>query len=365
MMRTWFFILIVFLAGNVLAVEGVSPGSYEVDFGLGLDRDFVFDFVLNGEDELRVMGDFVDYVELDKERISGSESVVASLSLPEDILIDSLIDWDYGVNNIWILAGDVAAIIKVEVPYPNEYILLEVKAPNMDLGDDVEIEVGALNLGKDDVFVESSVELYRKGGSNSRELVDEFDLGGRMVNVSKKEVFGVSLDTNNYSSGDYLAVARAEYGESVSSMENVFRLGDFKARVLNYSEEFYGGKINKLEVWVESLYNNNMKDVYVGVCIVESGKCFDSILVDFDKWEKRKMLVYFDARDIESNVDVEISLYYGDEVESDVVKLWFLEGFDWFALFWVLGVLVLIGFVLWRLRRMFSKSLGNVFGSKK
>ena len=46
---------------NVLALSGVKPGSYDVDYDEGLNRDFVFDFYIDGGNYERVFveGEFL------------------------------------------------------------------------------------------------------------------------------------------------------------------------------------------------------------------------------------------------------------------------------------------------------------------
>ena len=345
------FLFLVLFFGSVLAVEGVSPGSYEVDFEGGMERDFVFDFILSGEEELRVVGDLAGFVELDKGRISGDERVVATLKLPEEI--DS-----FGINSIRIFAGDVVGIIKIKVPYPDRFVELELSAPNENTGEDVDIVLKVFNFGREHVFVNASASVYRQRDGERGEFVEGFGLGTGWVNVSGNVIFESVLNGSNYSSGDYVVVASVDYGSGVAEEENIFRLGEFKIRMLNYSGEFYGGRINRFEIGIENLWNDRVSEIYAEIRVVDSGEGFDSAIVSLNEWEKKTLVGYFNAKGIKRDVDVEISLHYGDKVEREIVRLKYLEGFNW-VLF--IGGFVVCGFVglflwwFWKKSRSGSK----------
>jgi len=346
MKRFVFCVVLVFLCCGVFAVEGVSPGSYEVDFEPGLEREFVFGFVLDEEEGLFVEGELSDYVELSKESIDGVEDVVVVMRLPEKLE-------RVGASEVWIVAGDVRGLIRVNVEHPDSFVGLELSAPSVNVGEDVDVELGVLNLGVEDVSIGASVEIYRQG--EGRELVDVFDLGLWRINVSGREDFEMRLNGSDYSAGDYVAVAKVDYGEGVVEEENVFRLGEFRVGILNYSKKFYGGRVNGFEIEIENLWNERIDEVYAGVRVVGTEVKFDSSIVMLEPWEKKVLTGFLDAEGIEEDVDVEISLYYGDEISREVVSLEFLKGFCWVSLVEILLVLCVAVFLLWRIRRFFNK----------
>ena len=140
------FAILVFLCSSALALEGVVPRSYDINFGPGLERDFVFDFVLSGREELRIEGDLGGYFELDKLEVMGREEVVVHMKLPDRLE-------RFGANEIWVVAGGVRGLIKVNVAYPEKFVGLEISAPNVNLGEDVELKLKVSNLGRERVFV--------------------------------------------------------------------------------------------------------------------------------------------------------------------------------------------------------------------
>ena len=322
-MRVLFLLVLVFAMSGVLGVEGVIPGSYEVAFEPGLEKDFVFVFVLDEEKDVSVEGDLAEFVEVSKKYAANREEVTVSLRLPESL--DRI-----GVNEIWISAGNVRSLIKVHFPYPDRFVGLEMSAPNVNQGEDVDVGLRVSNLGREDVFVNVSVGIYEWDDVRG-ELVEVFELGGELVNVSGKMNIGFVLNSSNYSAGDYIVVANVDYGDDVIVGENIFRLGEYRVGILNYTNEFRGGKINRFEIEVENLWNEEINEVYIGVEVMGSGEVFDTGIVNLGAWEKETLVGYLDARDIERDVDIEFSLYYGgSSFNGGIVGLIFLEGLNWF-----------------------------------
>jgi hypothetical protein len=324
-------LVLVFMMGGVLGIEGVSPGSYEIDFEAGLERDFVFDFVLNEREDLRVLGDFGEYVVLDRMSIFGDESVVVKLKLPEKV--DS-----FGVNSIRILAGDIEGIIKVNVPYPEKYVGLSLAVPNANVGEDVSVNLKVSNLGSEGLSVIPVVEVYFVN-----KLIWSFEGDDDFVGVSEVKEYDFSLGSANYSYGNYLAVARVDYDGEVIEVEDSFRFGKFDIEILDYTRKVRGGGIEEFEIKVESLYNNKMREVYAEVRAVDGGSVFegfDSSVVSLPGWEEKTLIGYIDTKGLEGDVSLVVSVHYDGKIESKVVSV-YIEKRSYFV-FLVVGVLIFI-----------------------
>jgi hypothetical protein len=340
MKRLMFFAVLVFLCGGVVAVSGVVPGSYEIDFEPGYSGEFVFDFVLDVDADLYVEGDLARYVKLDRDRVSGREEAVAILNLPPEIKSP-------GVNYIFIGARgegvDVRGAIKVVVPYPEKYVELELNAPNVNAGEIVDVGLRMFNLGKQDVNVTPVVEIYSAG-----ERVEIFEGRSGAIGVSGILDFNVPFDSSNYSAGDYVAVALVDYGDEVARVENVFRLGEFAVRILNYTDEFVEGEIGRFEIEVENLWDYGMDEVYAEVRIIGSGVGFDSSIVKLGGWEKRVLVAAFDGSSfVGGEVDAKIILHYDGEVVSEDVKLKIVDSLGVVFYVYIFGFLVLLSGLVW------------------
>ncbi len=356
MKKIIYLLALFFVMGNVLAIEGVNPGSYEVDFESELEGDFVFDFYMDDKEDVYAQGALGDYVELDKHEILGRESVVVSLKLPEVLDVHEFIAStaaEFGVNNIWVVAGDVRGLIKVNVEYPEMFVGLDFSVPSVNVGEDIEVGLKVLNLGKKKAYFKGSVEVYFED-----EIIEEFSLNSDEINVSGEKDFDFLLDGGDYSAGDYLVVARVDYGRGLIVEENVFRVGEFDLIILNYTREV-GDGIEKFEIEIESLWNSRMSEVFgevrvvggngeVSDVLIDRSGGFDSSIISLGAWERGVLVGFFDARGLEGEVVMSVDVHYDGDVVSDVVSINVVKGISlWF---WFGGVLFLValGFFGWK-----------------
>ncbi len=337
---------------NIVSLEGVNPGSYSIDFKGGLHKDFVFVFVVNSEKELKVRGDLAKYVKLDKKRIFGKEKVNVSLDLPENAGY-------FGVSNIWVLAGSVAGIIKVNVPYPDRYADLMLSIPNVNMGDEIVANLKVSNFGKEVLNISPSVSVY-----SGKDLISVFKLDKKTLGVHEKDSYKFILNDFNYSAGDYLVAIKSGEFET----RGIFRVGEFKIKILNYTREVNEG-IGKFNVEIESLWNNKMKGVYAEVRVVgkqggdnatysKIAGDFDSSIVSLGGWEKRNLTGYFDSSDFEGDVKLNVDVYYfpfGDDfiysdgaAESKIISVYVKKFPSWIPWAGVVFILIFLFWWFWR-----------------
>jgi len=339
MKRMIFFYVLIFLFSGVFAATGVDPRSYEVEFKPGLIENFSFDFVLNDVlTDLYIRGDLANYLSLDKEKIYGRETVIALLSLPLEIATP-------GINQIDIVAGDIVAAIKVKVPYPEKFVELELSAPNVNVGEESNINLKITNVGIKTVSVSYSIEIYK----NDEKIEIIKGIQNKPLNVSNVSNYMISLNTSNYSAGNYKIVVLVNYDENIAKVEKFFRLGKLSVRILNYSKVFRENKIDKFEINVESLWNSDIKNLYAELRVLDSNVGFDTQFVRLNSWEKKTLMGFFDTKGI-SNYDIlaNITLYYDGESSSEIVKLKILKEFDYIFYVVVLISLIIASFLIWR-----------------
>jgi hypothetical protein len=346
-----FFVFMILLSSGVYAISGVNPRSYEIDFVPNYEGDLTLNFLIDGESEvgLSVEGALSDYVSLDKEKIFGSEKVIASFKFPSEI--DSP-----GENRIKIIAGDVEALIRINVPYPEEYVELELSAPNIDSEDSNNIVLKAYNKGIKEVVVYTSVEIYSLGESGSRESVEILEADKTEIIFGGLETFEFTTNDSLYLPGDYVAVARVNYSESISEVENLFRIGNFSLRLVNYTKEFRENKVVRFEIEVESLSNKNINDVFVEVKIIgvdDAGFVVPDI--GLKAWNSAKFVGFLDTSKIpDYDFDAEIILHYGEGVSSEIVNLKILKGPD-YLLYIILAICMFLLIFLAKIQKKFIK----------
>ena len=362
MKRFVFLVMLVFACSGAFAISGVSPGSYEIDFQPGLSREVVFNFIFDDgvKAEIYLEGDLSEHMSVDKNEISGSDSVVVSLNFPESI--DSP-----GVNKVRVgarqivddvsgvgVAADVRGVVKVNVPYPGRWIDLELASPNTNVGDVVDMKLKIFNRGNESVVVSPMIQIFKDG-----EFLDNFDL--ELVRISPadfKEV-GFSLDSSRYSPGDYVATALGDYGdERLARDDDPFRLGELFVKIVNYSRNFDEGGIEKFKIEVESFWNDDIDDLYAEVIVDDFENAgFITPVTELGAWKSKSLDGFLDVSSIGVEVlEADIVLHYQNKTSSERIKLNIELAYDYSNLFFVLAILIVVGLIVWRVV-VFAKSV--------
>ena len=339
-----FFVILVFMCSGVLAVSGVSPASYSVDFDSEYSQEFVFNFVVEGKASviLYAEGDLAKYVSFDKDKISGMEKVVVNLNLPSKIE-------NPGINNIKIGARnskvDIVGVIKVNVPYPEKYVEVDLSAPNINSGEEIIFELEMIGKGDEAVVVSPRIEIYK-----NEENIEVINIEDVEVFYGEKSEVNVSLNTEGYFAGDYLAIAFLDYEDMNSSSQNFFKVGGFSVELVNYTKHFRKNKINRFEILVENSWGDDMEDVYAEVNVLDfPSTSFSTSPENFTAWERKLFVGFFDTLEIEEDsTQAEIILHYGDESFSQVVDLEFVDGVDYVLLIIITLSLFVFVFLVWR-----------------
>ena len=357
------FFLMLFLISPVFAMSGVSPGSYEVHFEPGLEQDFSFEFFFDEgvSSSIYIEGDLAEYVDLNKNIIYGSEEIIATLALPDEIKTPGSNLIRIGARQDSVgggvgLVADVRGIIRIEVPYPGKYVELKVDAKNANVEEDVNLFLEAYNRGDEEVNLFSQIQIFRD--DNEGVLLDRIEFLEVRLLSGEKVNFTSLLDTTKYLSGDYVVTALGDYGgENLARDDDPFRLGEFYVGILNYTSSFEGGKIERFSIFVESFWNNDIEELYAEVNILgleDAG--FITPAVKLNAWEKGRLEGFLDTSEISGeDFQAEIILHYGGGETKEIVNLKISKNFDY--MFPAIIILLILSLVL--LKRL------NVFGKLK
>lgn len=343
------FFVLVFLCSGVFAIYGVAPRSYEINFQPGLNKTFKFNFVLNDTaTDLHVVGDLAKYVSLNKNKISGRETVLASLKLPPKAT-------KAGVNQIYIIAGNVRAAIKVNVPYPQKFVELRLGTPDANVGDILRINLKMFNRGKDAVRVNSYLKIYK----GTEEISTMKGYAGQ-IRASKSIDSNFHVNTSNYSIGNYEALAIANYGNDTASTKSSFMVGEPSIKILNYTKEIYKNKFNKFNINVISLSNNNIKKLYAEIRIIDAGNIVsDTPITKLNPWQTKTLTGFLNTDGLDAkSVSANITLHYDGKSSSKIVKLKVLKDFDYVLYAVILASVIIAGILTW-IGFVFAKKMAN------
>ena len=337
------FVFVLFCSSFAFAISGVSPASYDVDFEPNLEKEFVFDFVIDGIRvlDLKIEGNLAEYLETDFDRVAGRQKIKAKLSLPEEL--DSP-----GVNEVRLVAGEVVSVIRVMVPYPDKFIELSLSAPEVNVGEPVNIKLDVFNRGEP-VDINPRLEIYRFI-NGSFEISNVISLDSSRVVDSQS--FEEQIVPGKYSQGEYVVVAHVDYDGGFAEANNSFRVGEKRLEIVNYTDAVKQGRVNKFDIGVRSLWNDDLGSVYAEVKLLGTDYSFVTPSIPLKAWEETELLGFFDSRGMLSeNRRLEVTVYFDGDSVTEITNLEIYEGVDFTLVFVFVGILCVVGFVVWMIFR--------------
>lgn len=327
--KGFIFVLIAFFLFLQItsASIGVKPASYEVDFQPNLKQSYAFNFFQDSNTELEVYadGDMAQYVKLSTNKLIGGGDVNVTVNFPTNVDVP-------GVHRIYIgarqvienkggfnLVGNIQGVIKVEVPYPGQYLEIALESTNANAGQDINLKLKINNLGNEIVSAKSRIEVYEKDGKTLKHTIP-FD--SEIIEPTKNAELSYVLDTSSYNPGDYKVVAFVEYGDDKTARkEAVFRLGEMRIEVINYTSSFKKDTINRMEISVESFWNDPIENLYATVEIPENGEYFQTPSITIKGFEKSMLTGFFDSDEIKDEpFSAKITLHYSNKTNEKVVN---------------------------------------------
>lgn len=294
---------------------GLSPAKIDVNFIPNLDTTFKYKVFAGDQDvELYVEGDLSDYVILSKNLTTGIDNFDVRLKLPLTIEEPGLHRLLIGAREVKKASGglgvaiDVRAVIYVHVPYPGQYVELDLKKQDGNIGEEIEFILSITNLGQENIITSSKIEIY-----SQEQIVEGFALGVNEIISQETKKLTYVLNTSSYSPGLYRVLGIVDYGK-MAFAESEFKLGDLLVNVISVTSRVKKGAISKFFVEAESIWNNKIKDIYANVSVGKEGGIIQSFKTPsetLEPWEKRKLEGYIDTTDIETGeYDVKTILHY-------------------------------------------------------
>lgn len=336
--------LFLFFLGSVSAI-GVTPSSYEVNFKPGLTQDFVFTFNLPGQSEVYVLGDFADYISVDKKIINENEKVTASLNLPES-------SNNYGVNRIRIgakqiseseggvgLVADARGIIKVNVPYPGIHFATEFSVSNSNIGEVNNVHFKIYNNGEQKQDVSPIVIVY----FNSKEI-EKIEFEEKSLESSSFVEYNRTINLSE--SGDYSA--KLIFKDVMA--ETSFNVGKLYIEILETTKKIEEDKINKFNVSIRSFSNYLIKGVYAVIDVQDSNLSFSTPIQEVQTGNS-VLTGFIDSNELgKGEYKANITVYYSNLSNSKIV-LFRVGEVNYLLYLVVILVLLVVIFVFFRIRK--------------
>ena len=308
---------------------GISPAIQYVDFKPGLELEYSFNIYADPKQtiELYSEGEFSDLVRFDKTKLDGGGGFTVKLKLPQEIEIPGkhtlligakeMVDAESGAIGASVI---VRAPIIVRVPYPGKYAEIGFTTNNANVGEPVKFEVSVASMGKEPILATTNIDIY-----SEKKKIETLNLGTKLIENQKSDVFIKLLDTSNYNPGDYNATAIVNYQDGAAEKSSVFRIGQLFVNMTNYTDELIKGGIKLFEINVESLWNDPIDNVYGEVYVIKNNASLTNFLtpsVNLQGWEKKMLEGYIDTDVLEiGEYELNISINYGEKATMNKGKL--------------------------------------------
>jgi len=356
------FMFVIFICLiNLCSALSVGPAKVEYNFEPGFETKVGYFVSHNNpeqEFELYVAGDLAEFVAIDKDKIIGTGSFNVMINLPLEIekpgkhrilvgVREKISDEESEISGTMIKTSvTIQAVIDIYVAYPGKYLEISLSSHNVNTGEPVNFELGVVSQGKEDVTVTPQIDIL-----SGNKTIETLYFMQREIKSQERIKLKKSLDTINYNPGTYSALAIVDYGRLAKS-ESIFNIGELVIRLVNSTKQISIGGIQKLELEIESGWNDNIDGAYAEISVLggsETLVSFETSSTSLAPWEKKTISGFFDTSNFtEGFYDANVTfVYYGKDVgksSSELIEIEFVEEKNNTMLIMIIigGVLLLI-----------------------
>ena len=216
----------------------------------------------------------------------------------------------------------VGHVLAVNVPYEGKYAEAKVNVPDVKVGETIDFVILITNYGSEDISdAHGIITVYN---SEEKEVIS---FGTDSKKVKKGESAELSAHwTPEVKAGMYKAKAVVDYDNQKTETETSFSVGELLIEIISLNpQELVNGKINKIELEVESLWNSEIKNIYASIDINKGKSKKETITtspVALKPWQKDKLIAYIDTTNYEAGeYNAAITLNYDDKTTKKEFKL--------------------------------------------
>lgn len=306
-----FFILFLILFSSLVFSIGVSPPTYEIDYEEGLTQSFNYKILNKDAKDINVKmwvnGAFAEHVTFSEETFSiparGSHMVTATITLPDYSTLTAfgrqivrLHATEQAIRGgMFVVATSVEPWIIVNVPIPGKY----AEITNFGVGSTVESYDTSASLTIKNKGTESILNKKATITITSSEGVrmDRLSISGISLEPNEEKVYTQEILSSDYPSAKYDAFAELVYSSEMapSSKESSFFVGSTDVFLSNYTGTLIRGKINKINLYLQSLWGSTLSGVRGSVVVDGSEQLLP--VIDFGPFEEIIVDAFIDVPD--------------------------------------------------------------------
>lgn len=384
-MRGKFFLLFVFLIflllGRTVFALSVTPARVSGNFVPGFEKTISYSISEQDASQdlnIYIEGDLKDYIQLDKNKLKGGGTFSVTIKLPQNIskpghhktyvVVEEAVKDDEVLDSPVGTSITLKSLIDIFVPYPGKYIEVSLDSGDVNVGEPVNFKLGITSFGKEDVNMTPRIEIFK---DNSDIPIDVLSFRNRELKSMGHVKLGKPLNTFNYTSGNYNAVAIVDYGTAVAKDESKFRVGELVIKVINYTHNIVIDGLKPFYLNIESGWNDKIDGAYGEVVISKDENnsiSFKTSSTSLMPWENKKISGFFDTSDFkEGTYPANITIfYYGNSVgksSSKVVDIKFIKKQN--KIYLLIAILIVLAILIIFSIKIFHKKDGKKKKRKK
>lgn len=333
MKRLIFFVLLIIMSGNVLAIglstNPLRPNPRLFEPGWTITKDYTirnYDYSA----EPFIYGSLEEYATLHSIVDHGDEITFSvTLKLPDVLEPAGMHELNVGAQEIAPEREGIYGLTKVI-----NQILVRV------LYD--EIAAGFTSLATPHVNENEKKDISFQGESFSKQYmsgmwgdIEIYDYNKELRKTIRTETFSLDpgekkridalFDSTGLTPGQYFAKATVHWYDNTTTLESTFNIGTLDVDVIDFTKNFTAGQINRINVTVESKWNGKINRIYAKLFLDD--KEFEATQTyTLNPFEKKKMVGFLDLTFIEGGTHkLKIVLKF-DTLEKIIEEDIFVEG---------------------------------------
>jgi hypothetical protein len=198
--------------------------------------------------------------------------------------------------------------------FPSEYLIWSLSATNANSGEEVQLKASVRNWGEPDV---NGAYVEYKIYDNRDNLVGEVRSQNFFIESKQTEEVITPFDSSNLGVGDYKIIGKLYYSDEVEEKQGSFRLGQKEVKINDITRSFVPNAINKVQVNVESGWNENLEEVRGNVVIIDGREevaDFRLLPAPLEAWRYSSLIGYFDSEGLDlGEYTARVSINYDGE----------------------------------------------------
>ncbi|MBI5398897.1 hypothetical protein HZB03_05525 [Candidatus Woesearchaeota archaeon] len=299
---------------------GISPAMEELNFEPGAIKEFqvrIFGESDPFDVKISTTGELTQYISIEKNMLtvpSEGSTFSYTIKMPDELkpgkhrssmVIEQQAkksETGAGKSSFGAMAA-VGHVLVVRVPYETKYAEAKIDLPDViEAGQTIDFKVEVNNYGNEDITsAKGTIYIYY---INNSEIISVGTDAKEIKKGESAELYA-HWTPKGIGPGEYRAKAVVEYDGKKTEDDATFRIGDIFVEIIAFNpKELDDGRINRIEIEVESRWNFEIKNVYASVDILKNNNRKETITtapISLPPWKSDILTAFWDTTNYDPN----------------------------------------------------------------